>query len=279
MEDQEVAVESYWIQKADVVLKSASAFSLRGWPSTSHGMHKRRTVALFTLGSRRNRRVDHLAGILAYIHKPQVQMRKLVPLVTLVGGMLLPVLSSAQEVHLYGGYNGSNVAKAGTEQWTGRGGYQFGADLLLGNRVFVMPGIEFLVRNLNYSYAGTAPDGTTRYPSQEYKYTSNSLRIPVMLGIHLIDPSSKPGVNLYVMGGPSAMMNLNANLNNNALNVETNGTQWYLGIAGGLDISFLFVEAGYDIGMSNVFKGNDFETNPKVNFLHINGGIRLRLAK
>lgn len=37
-------------------------------------------------------------------------------------------LSSAQEIRLYGGYNGSNVSKAGTEQWVGRAGYQFGAD-------------------------------------------------------------------------------------------------------------------------------------------------------
>jgi hypothetical protein len=75
------------------------------------------------------------------------------------------------------------------------------------------------------------------------------------------------------------MMNLNADLNNNNLSVETNNTQWYLGFGGGLEVSFLFFEVGYDVGMSNVFKGDAFETNPKVNFLHINAGLRLRLAK
>lgn len=200
-------------------------------------------------------------------------------LLALSGLILLPLISSAQEIRLYGGYNGSNVAKAGTENWKGRSGYQFGADVLIGSRVFVKPGLEFLVRNLHYTYAGTAPDGSTILPGHEFEYTSRSLRVPVMVGFHLIDPEDDPTVNFYVMGGPSAMMNLNARLNNDALKVETNSTQWYLGFGGGLEVSFLFVEAGYDVAMSNVFKGSGFETNPKVNFLHVNAGVRLNLAK
>jgi hypothetical protein len=206
-------------------------------------------------------------------------MRNPIPLFTLIGGLLLPLLSSAQELRLYGGYNGSNVNKAGTEHWTCRSGYQFGADLLLGHQWFLMPGIEFLTRDLDYTYAGTSPDGSVTYPSQQFTYTSNALRVPVMLGIHLLDPSTDPVINIYVMGGPSAMMNLNADLNNDQLNVKTNNTQWYIGFGGGLELGFLFLEAGYDVGMSNIFKGDDFHTNPKVNFLHINAGLRLRLAR
>jgi len=206
-------------------------------------------------------------------------MRNPIPLFILLGGMLLPTLSSAQELRLYGGYNGTNVKEAGDEQWTGRSGYQFGADLLIGDRWFLMPGVEFIVQNLNYTYAGTSPDGSINYPSEEFKYTSNSLRIPLMLGVNLFDPATDPVLNVYLLGGPSAMMNLNADLNNNALHVETNNTQWYLGFGGGLELGFLFVEAGYDVGMSNVFKGDDFHTNPEVNFLHVNAGLRLRLVQ
>lgn len=206
------------------------------------------------------------------MHTPQA-------LLTVIGLALAPTICTAQEVRLYGGYNGSNVAKSGAEDWRGQAGYQFGADVLIGNRWFLMPGIEFLVRNLNYSFTQTSPDGTTTIPDQEFKYTSRSLRVPVMLGLHLIDPESDPAVNIYLMGGPSAMMNLNADLGNDALDVETNNTQWYVGFGGGVELGFLFAEAGYDVAMSNVFKGSTFETNPKVNFLHINAGVRLRLAK
>lgn len=200
-------------------------------------------------------------------------------ILVLGGLLLLPAITFAQEVRLYGGYNGSNVAKAGEEQWKGRSGYQFGADVLIGSRWFLKPGVELLVRNLDYSIAGTAPDGSLVLPDRKYQYTSRSLRVPVMLGLHLMDPQNEPSINAYVMGGPSAMMNLNADLNNDALHVETNGTQWYVGFGGGLELGFLFVEAGYDVAMSNVFKGSRFDTNPKVNFVHANAGVRLRLAK
>jgi hypothetical protein len=206
-------------------------------------------------------------------------MKTLDTIIAVCGMAMLPSISSAQEIRLYGGYNGSNVVKAGEEGWGGQAGYQFGADVLIGNRWFLKPGLEFMVRNLNYSMTGTAPDGTTTLPEQEFKYTSRSLRVPVMLGLHLADPANDPAVNLYLMGGPSALMNLNADLDNNALTVETNSTQWYIGFGGGLELSFLFVELGYDVAMSNVFKGDDFQTNPKVNFLHANAGIRLKLAR
>lgn len=197
----------------------------------------------------------------------------------IVGLALLPVLGHAQEIRLYGGYNGSNVSKAGDEQWVGRSGYQFGADVLIGSQWFLKPGIEFMVRNLNYTWAGNAPDGSTVLPDTEFDYTSRSLRVPIMLGVHLMDPADDPALNIYIMGGPSALMNLNADLDNDALTVETNSNQWYIGFGGGLELGFLFVEAGYDVAMSNVFKGSTFETNPKVNFVHANAGVRLRLAR
>jgi hypothetical protein len=196
-------------------------------------------------------------------------MKKLLAMATLIAA---PALAQAQEVHLYGGYNASSVSKSGQEHWQGKAGYQFGADLMIGNRWFLKPGVEFLVRNLHYTYL-TGPEA-----SAQFQYTNHSLRVPIMLGVQLLDPSEEPAVNGYLMAGPSAIMKLNADLNNNALDVETTGTQWQLGVGAGLEVSFLFVEAGYDIGMSNVFSGDDFETNPKMNFLHVNAGLRLRLA-
>lgn len=185
----------------------------------------------------------------------------------------------AQEVHLYGGYNGSNVQESGHERWVGRAGYQFGADLLIGDRWFLKPGIQFLVRNLDYSLVATGPNSEVTAPAQDFTYTSRSLRVPVMLGFHLFDPADEPMLNVYAMGGPSVLMNLNADLDNDALTVKTNGTQWYLGFGAGVELGFLFVEGGYDVAMSNVFKGSDFDTNPKVNFVYANAGLRLRFAR
>lgn len=194
--------------------------------------------------------------------------------------LILPILllstlgSTAQEIHFSAGYNGSNVKKTSTEQWVGRPGYQLGADVFLGNRIFLKPGIHFMVRNLNYNYVSV-----TGAPAQEYRYTSRSLSIPVMVGLNLMDPTDDPAVNAYVMAGPTALLNLSADLNNDQLVAKTSASQWYLGAGAGIQFSFLFVEAGYDVALTKEFDRDDFDTNPKVNIFHLVAGVRLRLAK
>ncbi len=205
---------------------------------------------------------------------PLTSMKPLLPFLIAGSAALIAAPSAAQELHLSAGYNGSNVQEAGDEGWVGRGGYQFGADVKLGQRWFLEPGAHFLVRNLNYTYA-TAPD----IPAQEFKYTAQSLHVPLMLGRNLMDPSSDPAFNISIMGGPSALIGLNTQLGQEELEVTTRSTQWYIGFAGELEFGFLFVNGGYDVAMSNVFDGDDFSTNPKVNFYHLSAGIRLQLAK
>lgn len=188
------------------------------------------------------------------------------------------VTAHAQEFRFSGGYNGSNVSEAGPEAWMGRAGYQFGVDAVLGQRWFLKPGLHFLVRNLDYSLATTDAEGNPVTTNEDFQYSSRSLRIPVHIGLRILDPANDPGINVYAFGGPSALMNLNADLDNDALDVETTKTQWYLGFGGGLELGFLFLEAGYDVAMSNVFEGSDFSTNPKVNYVYASAGLRLRLA-
>lgn len=203
-----------------------------------------------------------------------MNMRTLFSLMIAGSAAMVVTSADAQEFHLSAGYNGSNVQKAGEEGWVGRGGYMFGADVKLGQRWFLEPGIHFMVRNLNFTYA-TAVD----IPAQNFKYTERSLRVPLMLGLNLMDPAEDPAVNVSIMGGPTALIGLSSQLDQGSLNVSTRGTQWYLGFAGELQFGFLFVNGGYDVAMSNVFEGDSFKTNPKANFYHIAAGARLRLAE
>lgn len=203
-----------------------------------------------------------------------MNMRTLLSVLIVGSAALIAKPMKAQEFHLSAGYNGSNVQKAGDEGWVGRGGYQFGADVKLGQRWFLEPGVHFLVRNLKFTYS-TAAD----IPAQEFKYTSRSLRVPLMLGFNLMDQSEDPAFNVSIMGGPTALIGLNSQLDREALIVTTRGAQWYLGFAGEVTLGFLFVNAGYDVAMSNVFDGDRFSTNPKVNFYHASAGVRLKLAK
>jgi len=189
---------------------------------------------------------------------------------------------SAQEIRLGGGYNGSNVNKAGTDRWTGRAGYQFGADVMLGNRFFVKPGIHFMVRNMNYTVVDTSTSPVAN--NVEFRYTDRWLVVPVHVGVHLLDPADDHTVNAYIQAGPTALFKLNADLNSPNSTVTVNPAQWYFGGGAGIEISFVFIEAGYNVAMNKLFKDNDsfrdrFDTNPKVNQLYVTAGVRLKLAK
>ncbi|MCB0765864.1 MAG: PorT family protein [Flavobacteriales bacterium] len=199
--------------------------------------------------------------------------------------LILPVLvlaftlpATAQEFRVGGGYTGSNVTETGEEQWSGRAGYHLGADLQLGTTWFLRPGVHLLVRNLNYTLAGVDQNGDGYGTDVEFRYTDRSLRVPLMVGRNLIDASSDPAVNIYVLGGPTALFNLDADLHNDRLDVRTSAAQWYLGAGAGLTLGFLFLEGGYHVAMSNVFDGARFHTNPRVNLINLSAGIRLQLA-
>lgn len=195
--------------------------------------------------------------------------------------ILLALLTSngmAQEIRLGAGYTGSNVSEAGEESWVGRAGYHAGVDLQLGSTWFIRPGAHLLVRNLNYSLAGLDQNGDPFGTDVEFRYTDRSLRVPLLLGRNLFDPANDPAINIYVLGGPTALFNLDADLRNDRLDVRTSDMQWYLGAGAGLSLGFLFVEGGYHVAMSDVFEGARFSTNPRVNLVNLSAGVRLRLA-
>lgn len=190
-----------------------------------------------------------------------------------------PSTLHAQELRLGGGYTGSNVRGSGTENWVGRAGYQFGADLLLGQRIFLKPGLHLLVRNLNYTVLGVGQDGLPNGVENEYRYTSNSLRIPILLGLRILDPAESNDFNLYFLGGPTALVLIKDDLDENSFQITTKSTQWYLGFGAGFEYKFLFLEGGYDVAMSNVFQGEGINTNPKVNNAYLSAGVRFVLKK
>lgn len=211
------------------------------------------------------------------IVRKQGTMKTLRPLMVLSAFLLIVSQGIAQEFRLSAGYNGSNLSGSETEGWTGKAGYQFGADVLFGDQFYVRTGAQFLVRNLNYSYSPPIDDGLPDLVDQEFKYTSRLLRVPVNAGVRLFDPKDEPKVNAYAIVGPSVLFNLKTELNSEELNVETSDAQWYIGFGAGAEISFVFVEAGYDVALS---KALDSEfTEAKVNFLYVMVGARLRLAK
>lgn len=187
--------------------------------------------------------------------------------------------AAGQELRVSGGYNGSNISETGKEKWVGKAGYQFGAELLLGNRWFVKGGAHFMVRNIGYSVAGVDDQGNPTDNVTEFRYTSQFLRVPIHGGFRFIDPKDEPVVNAYLMAGPTALFKLKAEFEEDAVDVDTNPAHWFIGAGAGLQFGPVFVEGGYDMAMNNVFRGSNFNTNPKVNQIYALIGVRLKLAE
>lgn len=212
------------------------------------------------------------------IHFPMKHSRTLTLLAVI--GLTCASTLFAQEIRLGGGYSGSKVDADGSENWKGRAGYQYGLEVLLGNRFFLKPGLYMQVRNLDYTTVGVGQDGVSNGITTETRYTSKALRIPLMGGIRLLDPTvDAKGFNLYVTGGPTALIGLSTNTGENSLSFTTRSTQWYLGFGAGAEYRFLFLDAGYDVGMTNMFNGDGINTNPRINNSYITAGLRFILNK
>lgn len=204
-------------------------------------------------------------------------LRKLTLLAVL--GLSSLVTLQAQEIRLGGGYSGSKVDKDGSDNWKGRAGYQYGLEVLLGDRFFLKGGLYMQIRNLDYTTVGLGQDGMPNGVTTETRYTSKALRVPLMGGIRLIDTEDPRDFNLYAIAGPTALIGLSTDVGDNSLSFTTRSTQWYLGFGAGMEYRFLFLDAGYDVGMSNVFNGDGVNTNPRINNSYITAGLRFVLNK
>lgn len=204
-------------------------------------------------------------------------LRKLT-LVALLGLSSLVALQ-AQEIRLGGGYSGSKVDKDGSDNWKGRAGYQYGLEVLVGDRFFLKGGLYMQIRNLDYTTVGLGQDGTPNGITTSTRYTSKALRVPLMGGIRLLDKEDPRDFNLYAIAGPTALIGLSTDVGDNSLSFTTRSTQWYLGFGAGMEYRFLFLDAGYDVGMSNVFNGDGVNTNPRINNSYITAGLRFVLNK
>jgi Outer membrane protein beta-barrel domain len=192
-----------------------------------------------------------------------------------IGALFLPSLLLAQfELRPHAGLNVQNLNKAPeTMEWTGLSGFQFGAHAVIGNSFYVQPGVQFAVTRTELSNVGiTLPDFA-------YELTSRSLRIPLLLGFRLADPENDPFLNLRIFLGPTAVMDLKTDWNEqNAPDFQLNDTQWKLGGGVGLDVWNFFFDASYDVGMNGMFREGFLDAKPKADMLSVNAGLRLRLA-
>lgn len=189
-------------------------------------------------------------------------MKKLFLLNLLIFGFLLSV-SAQFEIKGLVGTNFSNLTK--TESGVDispNAGYQFGAGLLIGDKFYVEPGIQF-VRNTK-----TFSDLT-----DEVTFYQNFVKIPVYAGYHLLGHESGP-VALRVFAGPAAMIAGSLKGGEDKISKDDIQNALFLADVGvGLDVLFLFVELNYEYAFNSYWTDEALDAN-HTGFL-INAGIHL----
>lgn len=201
--------------------------------------------------------------------------------------MLFTLAASAQhfDIRGYGGYNmmqltsdqGSSLIDNILHNRTvsGRPGYQFGVAVTYGDRFYVQPGFEWVtsstkVVNKNNVTGAELTDETTL----------SMFSIPLKVGVRLIDPNTENIFNVRVFGGfdGAHVTKVNHSLDHPSTGDLDEDDYSNLIMSAdfgmGIDIAFLFIDAGYKLGLSPFHAGGD---NAKGNSFYANLGLRIGL--
>ena len=168
------------------------------------------------------------------------------------------------EIKGLGGVNFASLSKhpTGTE-WKAQAGYQFGAGVLIGDKFYVEPGIQF-VRNARV---------VTTDEVQDVEVAQNFVKIPVYAGYHLLGHESGP-LALRVFAGPAvSVAGKIKNGEDHITKDEIKNAHFMLDAGIGVDILFLFVEFNYEYALTDYFTDETHES--KHGAFLINAGIHI----
>lgn len=212
-------------------------------------------------------------------------MKKLYTTITIL--CLSAAMVSAQhlDVRVYGGMNviqltsdqGHSLIDDIVHQRTvnGRPGIQAGAAITFGSRFYVQPGIQYTVATTEIVNENTV---TGEKITDETKLSLFS--IPLKVGFRIIDPETEDKINVRVFGGFDGhhVMSVDHGTNSGAEGDITEDNYSNLIVNAdfgmGVDILFLFLDMGYQMGLTPIHTGGD---NAKANSFYTNLGLRLKL--
>lgn len=148
--------------------------------------------------------------------------------------------------------------------YAAKAGFQYGGGLLIGDKFYVEPGVQFV----RMSRAIT--ETTTE---EEIDFTQNFVKVPLYAGYHLLGHESGP-VALRVFGGPAAIIAGKVKKGDEQITKDdVKNFQLMADVGVGVDILFLFAELNYELGLTKFWENEDFDSTHK-GFV-INAGIHL----
>ena len=181
--------------------------------------------------------------------------------------MFLSATSAMSQIEIKGliGTNFANFSNLeGSESVSGRAGYQFGGGVLIGDKFYVEPGIQFG----RSSRTITIADGEV---SGDIDFDQNFVKIPVYAGYHLLGHESDVFA-LRVFAGPAVLIPGKIKKGPEGISKDDIANAiWAADVGIGLDVLFLFVEFNYEHSFSDHFVNGD--SDAKHNAFIINAGV------
>jgi hypothetical protein len=147
------------------------------------------------------------------------------------------------------------------------GGFLIGADLMYGKRLYINPGIYYFGMSSRLDSGNSSDD----------KIQFSKMKVPVLIGYKLIPLESMLNVRLFAGPSVSYVADIDSKDFPNLGKNDFNRGVWSANAGIGLDLLFLFLDAGYEIGMSNVFKDTNAHGSSKNNAFYAMAGLRLKL--
>jgi hypothetical protein len=150
-----------------------------------------------------------------------------------------------------------------------KAGYQIGASLAIGRKLYVEPGIFFT--GMNQTFTPTNIENE----KSEFTFSPSYLRIPVNFGFQFIgSTNSIAGLRIYL--GPSMMIPLNVKENSYPLVKEDlKSPQFDFSVGAGLNVWLIFLDVSYGWGLTPQFKDDSIEA--KMQAFYANIGFRFKL--
>jgi hypothetical protein len=213
-------------------------------------------------------RIKLILGLLneVLIQKRNPEAMKKIIVITFLS-LGISYLDKGQTIKPTVGINFTDVVSNGDGTANGRTGWQIGASVVFGEKIYIEPGIFYQSKSADFS----SSDNLTQ---PDLKADLKGIRVPLALGYNIIG-NSESTASLRLFGGPSAFFVTDSGEGVNKDDI--NSPAWGVFAGAGLDIWILFVDVSYEWSVTDLqtnFTNIDFG---KTNGLFANAGIRIRL--
>lgn len=153
------------------------------------------------------------------------------------------------KVGAFGGANISNYTmQAGEVEAEGRLGYQVGAFLRYGGRLYLQSGLTFF--SLNSSLRDLTPGLGL---NNQDKVNTRILQLPVMAGLNLLN-FRRQTAKLHLRAGPAFSMLTSVKENDLGMTKDDFQNIWLNAVVeAGVEVWFFTLDAGYQWGLNNAF--------------------------